>query len=412
MLNTFKYDNGLRLIHHSSPTNVAYCGIAIDAGSRDEYSQEHGIAHFCEHALFKGTVHRNSWHILNRMEAVGGDLNAFTTKEDTVVYSAFMKDHFKRAVELICDIVFNSTFPEHEIEKEREVIVEEIESYQDSPADMIFDQFESQLFSGHALGHDILATTDEVRRYKSCDLRRFYERMYRPERMVFFVFGNYDFNYVKDVVGEYTSAYSAAYSKLILPPVRKRCAFHAYRPEFRHEQHDTHQAHVMLGSPAYSSDDDRRIALYFLNNIIGGPGMNSLLNVALREHHGLVYTVDSSLTHYTDTTTFAIYFGCDANDVEKCLRIVRKEFDGLMSAPLNSRKYNAYMKQIKGQIGVSCDNFESTALDMGKMYLHYDKFDSINETYELLDSISPELVHEVAKEVLSEQNLSTLVFSK
>ena len=410
MVNTCTLPNGMRVIHHSSPTNVAYCGIAIDAGTRDELSSEHGIAHFCEHLLFKGTVHRNSWHILNRMESVGGDLNAYTTKEETVVYAAFMKDHLERAVELVNDIVFTSLFPSNEIEKEAQVIIDEIESYHDSPSDIIFDEFENMIFKNHSLGHDILGESNKILHYSQKQLLQFVQRMYRPERMVFFVFGNYDFDYVKQLVSRYSINYSENRPYDIRKSRIRRNSFKNYQKEIRYEKHDTHQAHVMLGGTAYSSVDDRRIALYFLNNIIGGPGMNSLLNVALREHMGLVYSVESILTNYTDTATFAIYFGCDFKEVEKCLRIVRKEFDKLMSVKLNERKFSAYMKQIKGQIGVSCDNFESYALDMAKSYLHYGKFDDIEDTFALLDTLTPDMLYEVANDVLSEDHLSLLVY--
>jgi len=285
--------------------------MAIDAGTRDEREGEYGIAHFCEHMLFKGTTHRRSWHILNRMEAVGGDLNAYTNKEETVVYTAFMKDHLHRAVNLISDIVFHSTFPQHEVEKEAEVVVEEIESYNDSPAELIFDEFEDMLFEGHELGHDILGKIEDVRGYRSEDLQRFVNRMYRPERMVFFVFGDYEFNEVRRTIEKETSFlqpiadYTQENKGKAEVLVREKAEME-YVATHRTVVRDTHQAHVMLGCRAYPSSDKRRVALYFLNNILGGPGMNSLLNVALREHKGLVYTVESSLTNYTDTATFSI----------------------------------------------------------------------------------------------------------
>ena len=403
---TYTFENGLRLMQIPSPTQVAYCGISIDAGTRDEEPGEEGMAHFCEHMMFKGTDKRRAWHIINRMEAVGGDLNAYTNKEETVVYAAFMKEHLERATELIFDIVFHSTFPQHEIDKECEVIVDEIESYNDTPADLIFDRFEDIIYEGNSLGHDILGTAENVRRFRTEDALQFVLRLYRPEKMVFFVLGDVEFEQVKKMVGKRLKDI-----KSIIPiePIRLVSPIKRNAGIFT-EERGTHQAHVMIGRASYGSEDDKRIALYFLNNILGGPGMNSRLNIALREHKGLVYTVESSLTNYTDTSTWAIYFGCDANDVDKCLRIVRKEFDGLISAPLNRRKYNAYMKQIKGQIGVSCDNFESYALDMAKSYLHYGKFDDIEDTFALLDTLTPDMLYEVANDVLSENHLSLLVY--
>ncbi|MDE6721137.1 MAG: insulinase family protein [Bacteroidaceae bacterium] len=411
---TYAFENGLRLIQIPSPTNVAYCGISIDAGTRDEEAGEEGMAHFCEHMMFKGTRQRKVWHIINRMEAVGGDLNAYTNKEETVVYAAFMKEHFERAAELIFDIVFHSTFPQHEIDKECEVIVDEIESYNDTPADLIFDRFENLIYKGHDLGHDILGTAENVRRFQTADALRFVKRLYRPEKMVFFVMGDVDFGKAKRIVERGMKTINPTGS------IGSTCSTSPVRPLYpvssgsNHgliiEERGTHQAHVMIGRAAYGSQDDKRIALYFLNNILGGPGMNSRLNIALREHKGLVYTVESTLTNYTDTSTWTIYFGCDAKDVEKCLKIVRQELDKLMNKPLSERQFHAALKQIKGQIGVACDNFENYTLDMAKAYLHYHKFEGMKDTIEHLERTTPQLLQEVAKEMFDEQGLTTLIF--
>lgn len=421
--NTYTLDNGLRIIHISSPTNVAYCGVSIDAGTRDELADEHGMAHFCEHMMFKGTERRKSWHIINRMESVGGDLNAYTNKEETVVYSAFLKENLPRAIELLGDIVLHSVYPQSEIDKECEVIVDEIESYNDSPSELIFDKFENIIYEGSDLGHDILGTPDDVRSFKTANALRFVKRLYRPEKMVLFVFGNVNF---KDVVRLAKKAFrderleglevrderlerlEVRDEGLEKPRISPPLCDSAGKTII--ENRDTHQAHVMIGCPAYSSKDDRRIALYFLNNILGGPGMNSRLNVALREHNGLVYTVESSLTNYTDTSTFAIYFGCDEEDVDKCIKIVRKELDKLMAAPLTDSQFKASMKQIEGQIGVACDNFENYSLDMAKCFLHYNKFEGMDDTYAHLHKITPQLLHEVAQEIFAKERLVTLIF--
>jgi len=413
--NTYQLENGLRIIQIPSPTNVAYCGISIDAGTRDEESGEEGMAHFCEHMMFKGTQRRKAWHIINRMEAVGGDLNAYTNKEETVVYSAFMKEHFERAAELIFDIVFHSTYPQHEIDKECEVIVDEIESYNDSPSELIFDHFENLIYENHSLGHDILGTADNVRRFKTEDALRFSRRLYRPEKMVFFVFGNIDFKKVKKVAEKHIESIQAAEKKEAVEKIetettKKVETFQSIGHGVQIEERGTHQAHVMIGRAAYGSKDPKRIALYFLNNILGGPGMNSRLNIALREHNGLVYTAESTLTNYTDTSTWAIYFGCDPENIDKCLRIVRKELDKLMESPLNDRVFNAALKQIKGQIGVACDNFESYALDTAKAYLHYNKFEGMEDTFKHLKELTPSLLQEVAKEIFDAKGLNTLIF--
>ena len=403
---TYRFENGFRLIQIPSPTHVAYCGISIDAGTRDEEPGEEGMAHFCEHMMFKGTEKRKAWHIINRMEAVGGDLNAYTNKEETVVYAAFMKEHLERATELIFDIVFNSTFPQHEIDKECEVIVDEIESYNDTPADLIFDHFEDLIYEGNSLGHDILGTAQNVRRFRTDDAIRFVKREYRPEKMVFFVLGDVAFENVKKVVGKRLQTIQPIHPT---EPVRPVSSIKRNAGIFIKER-GTHQAHVMIGRAAYGSKDDKRIALYFLNNILGGPGMNSRLNIALREHKGLVYTVESSLTNYTDTSTWAIYFGCDEEDVERCLKIVRGELNKLMLDPLTDRQFQAALKQIKGQIGVACDNFENYALDMAKAYLHYNKVEGMRDTIEHLEKMTPQLLQEVAQEMFDEQGLTTLIF--
>ena len=406
---THTFENGLRLIQIPSPTNVAYCGISIDAGTRDEEAGEEGMAHFCEHMMFKGTKQRKAWHIINRMEAVGGDLNAYTNKEETVVYAAFMKEHLERAAELIFDIVFNSTYPQHEIDKESEVIVDEIESYNDTPADLIFDRFENLIYEGGSLGHDILGTAENVRRFKTGDALRFVQRLYRPEKMVFFVFGDVAFEQVKKIVGKQVKGMDERKKEVSESPENPENTRTPHSGTFT-EERGTHQAHVMIGRAGYGAKDDRRIALYFLNNILGGPGMNSRLNIALREHKGLVYTVESSLTNYTDTSTWAIYFGCDAEDVEKCLKIVREEMDRLMNEPLTERQFQAALKQIKGQIGVACDNFENYVLDMAKAYLHYNKFEGMKDTIEHLEKTTPQLLQEVAREMFNEKELTTLIF--
>ena len=413
-------DNGLRVIHLPSPTNVAYCGIAIDAGSRDERDGEHGIAHFCEHLLFKGTRRRKAWHIINRMDSVGGDLNAYTNKEETVVYAAFTKQHFARAVDLIADIVFHSTFPQHEIDKEVVVVAEEIESYNDSPAELIFDQFENMIYHEHPLGHDILGKSDRVRRFTTDDALSFTRRYYRPENMVFFVFGHLPFNRVVSTVEKYCGGApqwsvdglltDADTHGSVFQGDKWRMPLQDYLPQRKKENRSTHQAHVMLGGRAYPASDQRRIAMYFLNNIIAGPSMNTMLNIALREHNGLVYTVESSLTNYTDTGTFGLYYGCDSKDVDRCMDIIRKEFDKLIATPLSQRQMQAALKQMKGQILVACDNFESYALDTAKSFLHYNIFEGIDDTLTQLSALTPELIQQTACEMLAEDRLSALVY--
>ena len=403
--NTYTLPNGIRIIHAPTQSAVAYCGFAIDAGTRDEADNEQGMAHFVEHLLFKGTEKRRAWHILNRMEHVGGDLNAYTNKEETVVYSAFLVEHFPRAVELLADIVFHSTFPQAEIEKEVEVIIDEIQSYEDSPCELIFDDFEELLFPSHPLGRNILGKPDVLRQFKSEDALRFTNRHYRPENMIFFVQGNVDFKRVIRLVEKS----SAQCERNAFTFERKRPQ--VYVPQNLTLHRDTHQAHVMIGSRGYDAHNEKRTALYLLNNILGGPGMNSRLNVALRERSGLVYNVEANLTSYTDTGVFCIYFGTEHRDVERCLRLVKKELKLLRDKPLSTTQLNAAKKQIIGQIGVARDNAESTALGMAKTFLHYGKMDDPKELFLRIESLTAHELWEVSNEMFAEDYLSTLIYT-
>lgn len=403
--NTFTLPNGLRVIHAPSPTNVAYCGYAVDAGTRDEQPHEQGMAHFVEHLIFKGTHKRKAWHILNRMENVGGDLNAYTNKEETVVYSAFLKEHFSRAAELLTDIVFHSTYPQQEIDKEVEVIIDEIQSYEDSPAELIFDDFEELIFPNHPLGRNILGKPDLLRNFTSQDALNFTRRYYRSTNMVFFILGDIDFRKALRTLEKITAdipspAVEGYHRQSPLP----------YRPQHLTIHKDTHQAHVMIGGRGYHAYDERRTGLYLLNNILGGPGMNSRLNVSLRERRGLVYNVESNLTSYTDTGTFCIYFGCDPEDVDSCISLVRKELKQLRDRALTTAQLHAAKKQIIGQIGVASDNFENNALDMGKCFLHYGKYDSREEVYRRIEELTASQLLEIANEVLTEEYLSQLIY--
>ena len=287
--NTHTLANGIRIIHAPRPSAVAYCGFAIDAGTRDEEAGQQGMAHFVEHLLFKGTEKRRAWHILNRMEHVGGDLNAYTNKEETVVYSAFLVEHFPRAVELLSDIVFHSTFPQAEIDKEVEVIIDEIQSYEDSPAELIFDDFEELLFPDHPLGRNILGKPDVLRRFKSEDALRFTSRHYRPQNMIFFVQGDVDFKQVIRLVEKS----SARLEENAFTMERERPQ--VYVPQSLTLHRDTHQAHVMIGGRAYDAHNEKRTALYLLNNILGGPGMNSRLNVLFINFSNISQLVDCTL---------------------------------------------------------------------------------------------------------------------
>ena len=454
--NTYTLDNGLRIIHLPSDSKVVYCGYQINAGTRNEEPGEEGLAHFCEHVTFKGTERRKAWHILNCLESVGGDLNAYTNKEGTVYYSAILKEHIARAVDLLSDIVFHSVYPQAEIDKEVEVICDEIESYNDSPAELIYDEFENILFKGSPLGHNILGTAEQVRAFKTEDALRFTRKLYRPDNAIFFAYGDIDFKklvkLIQKALGECPKSRELACSadcKSAETPTEERIAEETPTKEKITEetptgetpteemeagdanhkvqsskfnvqskvagqtivmQKNTHQAHVMIGTQAYDVNDDRRMPLYLLNNMLGGPGMNAKLNLALREHNGLVYTVESTMVAYGDTGTWSIYFGCDEHDVKRCLRLVRKELDKFMLKPLSDAQLKAAKKQIKGQIGVACDNRENFALDFGKSFLHYGWEKNVDRLYEQVDEITAAQIQAVAQELFDKDRLTTLIF--
>ena len=418
--NTYTLDNGLRIIHLPSDSKVVYCGYQINAGTRNEEPGEEGLAHFCEHVTFKGTERRKAWHILNCLESVGGDLNAYTNKEGTVYYSAILKEHIARAVDLLTDIVFHSVYPQAEIDKEVEVICDEIESYNDSPAELIYDEFENIIFKGSPLGHNILGTAEQVRSFKTEDALRFTRKLYRPDNAIFFAYGDIDFKkLVRLLKKSFLSEERRVKSEKFNSPEAQtqfniqHLTFntqHSFEGQTIVMQKDTHQAHVMIGTRAYDVNDSRRMPLYLLNNMLGGPGMNAKLNLALREHNGLVYTVESTMVAYGDTGIWSIYFGCDEHDVKRCLRLVRKELDKFMQKPLSDAQLKAAKKQIKGQVGVACDNRENFALDFGKSFLHYGWEKNVDRLYEQVDEITAEQIQAVAQELFDKDRLTTLIF--
>ena len=418
--NTYTLNNGLRIIHLPSDSKVVYCGYQINAGTRNEEPGEEGLAHFCEHVTFKGTERRKAWHILNSLESVGGDLNAYTNKEGTVYYSAILKEHIARAVDLLTDIVFHSVYPQAEIDKEVEVICDEIESYNDSPAELIYDEFENIIFKGSPLGHNILGTAEQVRSFKTEDALRFTRKLYRPDNAIFFAYGDIDFKkLVRLLKKSFLSEERRVKSEKFNSP-EAQAQFNIQHSTFNTQhsfegqtivmQKNTHQAHVMIGTRAYDVNDSRRMPLYLLNNMLGGPGMNAKLNLALREHNGLVYTVESTMVAYGDTGVWSIYFGCDEHDVKRCLRLVRKELDKFMQKPLSEAQLKAAKKQIKGQVGVACDNRENFALDFGKSFLHYGWEKNVDRLYEQVDEITAEQIQAVAQELFDKDRLTTLIF--
>ena len=396
--------NGLRVIHLPNNSKIAYCGYQIKAGTRNEKPGDEGLAHFCEHVTFKGTQTHTSTAIINKLESVGGDLNAFTNKEDTVFYSAIPVEHFAKAVDVLSDIVFYSIFPQAEIDKEVEVICDEIESYNDSPAELIYDEFENLVFKGHPLGHNILGSADRVRSFATADAMRFTQQYYRPDNAIFFVYGNIDFKRLVKTLEKLTPKQQQ--ESLV---DEAQMVANGRLPELTILNHDTHQAHVMIGNRAYSATHPLRIPLYLLNNMLGGPGMNARLNVILRERRGLVYSVESSMVCYGDTGLWSVYFGCDPHDVNRCVRLVKGEFKRLMEKPLPEKTLAAAKRQIKGQLAVACDNNENFAIDFGKSFLHFGDEKDIEKLYQKIDAVTAEQIQQVAKEIFDKDSLATLV---
>ena len=394
----------MRIIHMpAAGQQVVYCGYAIAAGTRHELPEEEGLAHFVEHTTFKGTTKRSAFQILNELERVGGDLNAFTTKEHTIYHAAVLHEHVGKAISLLSDIVFNSTYPEAEIETEKEVICDEIESYNDSPAELIFDEFENLLFDGSPLGHSILGNSQRVRSFTSADAQRFARQHYRPDNTIFFAYGDVEF---ERLVKSLTSS---------IQSIEFPDAF-VSRPEGNpifNTQHVApkkhHQAHVMIGTKTFAADDERRITLFLLNNILGGPGMNARLNLSLRERRGLVYTVESNMTTYSDTGLWAVYFGCDHHDVKQCQRLVQKELNRMMDHPLSERQLAAAKRQLKGQMAIASDNHEQLALDVARTFLHEHREHHISQLFQQIDAVSAIQIQQLALQLFKPESLKTLI---
>ena len=407
----------MRVLHLPSTSQVVYCGIAVHAGSRHETPQQQGLAHFCEHLAFKGTERRTATQIINAIEGLGGELNAFTNKEDTVYYCAIEQRHLRRALDVLQDIVFHSQYPEQEVEKEREVVCDEIESYEDTPAELIYDEFENILFEGHPLGHNILGTSEQVRSYTSDDALRFRQKWYRPENCVLFISAAKPHQTLPIREG---SKYSQDEEKVnnlakeVSSPLPYREglgeSLEGLGGRLLIRDRGTHQAHVMVGTRAYAAGDERRWALYLLNNVLGGPALNSRLSMALRERNALVYTVDSSMVSYSDTGLWSIYFGCDPDDTKRCLRLVRKELDRLMDKPLSESQLRAAKRQLQGQLAIAAENREQTVLDCARTFLHTGKVRTVSDVMAHISTLSAADLQHSAQELFAPERLTTLVY--
>lgn len=443
---------GLRLIHVSSATDVCYAGYAIKAGTRYELPHEQGFAHLTEHMLFKGTEERNARHIPGLIERVGGELNAYTTKEEVVVYSVFMKEHLQRAIALMTDMVFHSTFPAEELDKEIEVVCSEIATYKDSPGELIFDEFEEWIFRDHPLGRSILGDEEGLRSVTRKALTDFVGRLYRPDNAIFFIKGNVQFekiiNICKNLLGKSKEKegnlfdFSASTfdckplldkdkeedgslkvgkgTPQILPedkastsPIPEKAVSREMRTEegnIRFVSRQTHQAHVMMGGIGYEAERKERTALCLLMNLLGGPYMNSRLNMVLRERYGLVYQIEANFTGYTDSGIWNIYFGCDPEDTERCIRLVKRELARLKEKPLSKKALAEAKRQMAGALGIATDNFEHTALNMAKRYLHWNTFEERDDVETRIKKLDQTELQHVAQELFDEKKIYTLIF--
>lgn len=399
---------GLRIIHEPSASPVLYCGYVVLAGTRHEDEADSGMAHFIEHLSFKGTTHRRACHIVNGLERVGGDLNAYTTKQETVYYATVLKDDFKRAADLLTDIVFHSTFPQAEIDKEVEVICDEIDSYKDSPSEIIFDEFESLMYPGQPLGRDILGNAERLRQYTTADALRFTHRYYHPQNAVFYVYGDVPFaQIVRTLERLLPPTDFAAFTAPALSSIPPQPQITAQE---RIVSKGTHQAHVLIGAPTFAGTDARRFALLLLNNMLGGPGMNSRLSLSLREKAGLVYSIDSYLNTYPDTGFWNVYFGCDAHDVGRCRRLLLRELRRFIERPLSNSQLAAAKKQLCGQVVISTDAAESYALALGKTFAHYGTHRNVSALCSRIREITAADVQQVAAEIYADDRLTTLIY--
>lgn len=397
-------DNGIRLVHRRIPGTVAYCGLFINAGSRDEKPDQYGIAHFIEHMLFKGTKKRKAYHVLSRLEDVGGELNAYTTKEDTIIYASFLTQHYEKAVELISDIAFNSVFPEKELEKEKDVVLEEINSFLDNPAELIFDEFEEMVFAGQPMGHNILGTAQTVRSFTRDSLNEFVSGHYCTNNMVFCSVGNIPGEKILRLFEEYFSGIIRIRKDLI-PEVSLN-----YHPSVVTRQMNTNQNHCIIGNIAYNIRDKRRMSMFLLNNILGGQGMNSRLNISLREKRGLAYNVESSYNPYIDTGVFTIYFGSDASNLQKSIDVAISEMKKLCTVRLGTIQLSRAKNQIKGYLARGYENYENLMLSLGKSYLVFNKIDPLPEIYRKIEQVTSSDLLETANEIFNTPDLSFLIY--
>lgn len=403
--NLYELNNGIRIVHKPISGKIAHCGFIINTGSRDELLEENGIAHFIEHTIFKGTNKRKAHHILNRIDSVGGEINAYTTKEKTCVYASFVVDYFERAAELLTDILTNSTFPEKEIEKEKDVIIDEIHSYQDTPFEQIYDDFEELVFCNHSLGMNILGTEQSVNKINRNAILDFIARNYATNQIVFSIIGNISEKKIRQISKKYLENILTKIKPLV------RDDFNDYKPFQKSIEKDNYQSHCIIGNVAYGAIDKKKPGFILLNNILGGPAMNSRLNMSIREKYGYAYSIESSYTSYTNTGIFSIYLGTDQKNLTKSIALTLKELKKLRDTKFSTIQLHRAKVQLLGQITLSEENSANIMLGIGKSLLNYGKVDSLEEVYEKINLITASDLLEISNEVFNEKQLSTLIYS-
>lgn len=392
---TYTLSNGIRCIHRRVRSAVVHCALTVNAGTRDELPGEFGMAHLVEHTLFKGTERRKAWQVNCRLENMGGELNAFTTKEETVIHTTTLRSDYGKAVELLADIMFHSTFPDAEIEKEKHVIYDEINLYKDSPADRIYDEFEDLVFEGSSLGHNILGSKATLKRLDSAAIRRFVARTYTTDQMVFSVIGNLSEKAFRQTAERYFGSVPASRRTFVREPIGPVAPFD------RICNRNTHQIHSMIGGQAYDLRDERRLTLLLLINTLGGPSANSLLNVLLREKNALSYGVEASYTPFTDTGIASIYCSCEKENADRCAELIRRQLNELIEKPLSPRRLSVAKRQFLGQLAISAENNESYMLGAAKSYLVFGEVDAFATVTEKLAAIDGEAIRSVAEDVFA-----------
>ena len=396
--------NGIKIIHRHRAGELSHLALMVNAGMRDEKADENGLAHFIEHLVFKGTKRRKAYHILSCLENVGGDLNAFTTKEETCIHASFLKEHIDKAMDLFADVIFNSTFPENEMEKEKEVILDEINSYRDTPADEIFDEFENLIYRGHQLGRNILGSIELVEKYTRDDIVKFRNQHYAPDRMVLACIGNISFNDFMKLANKYFADYQGN----ALP--FERIPFVANKPANRVEVRQNHLTHVIMGGLAYRYTDERKLKLILLNNILGGPGMNTRLNLNIREKYGFAYTIESQYNAYSDTGNYTIYMGVDPHSQDRSIELVYKELNKLMTQRLGTLQLSNAKKQLIGQVALSNESGMNDLLSVVRAGFFEEHIETLPETIAKLEKITSSDLLEIANDVYDKNKINLLIF--